>query len=170
MIESVGDISRLVRSYCQQVEESLDSLKSVAGGVVDPEVALLTQGAGATLVTLMATDAWQAAREGITRLWRRVQPDRAETVAGELAVDREDVLAARAAEDEEALGELRAQWQGRFRRLIAAHPEAVGELRRLLDELAPADGAASSTISQQATASGQSRVYQARRDQHITER
>lgn len=118
----------------------------------------------------MATDAWQAAREGITRLWRRVQPDRAETLIGELAVDREDVLAARAADDEEALGELRAQWQGRFRRLLAAHPEAAGELRRLLDELAPADGAARPSISQQATASGQSRVYQAGRDQHITER
>lgn len=39
-------------------------------GIMDPETALLAQSAGVTLVTLMTTDAWVRAREGITQLWR----------------------------------------------------------------------------------------------------
>ncbi|MFC4035949.1 hypothetical protein ACFO3J_31465 [Streptomyces polygonati] len=137
---------------------------------MDPEVVSLTQGAGATLVALMATDAWQATREGISRLWRRVQPGRADILVAELEADREEVLAARTADDQETLSELRAQWQGRFRRLLAAHPDLAVELRELFDELAPLGGEAVPVITQRATASGQARVYQAGRDQHITER
>ncbi|PSM41356.1 hypothetical protein C6Y14_21495 [Streptomyces dioscori] len=136
---------------------------------MDPEVASLAQSAGTTLVTLMAADAWQHTRDGFTQLWRRVYPERAETVAAELETSREDVLAAVVAQDQEALDELRLQWQGFLRRLLLARPDAVGELRRLLDELDP-DGSAARQVTQHATASGQGRVYQAGRDQHITER
>ncbi len=131
---------------------------------------LLAQSAGTTLVALMATDAWHRARDGITQLWRRTQPERAETVAAELAAGREDVLAATAADDRETLDELRLQWQGMVRRLLVARPAAVEELRVLLDQLDPGGSAAARQISQHATASGQARVYQAGRDQHITER
>ena len=58
---------------------------------MDAEVALLAQSAGTTLVALMATDAWHRARDGITQLWRRTQPERAETVAAELEAGREEV-------------------------------------------------------------------------------
>ncbi|MFF2381583.1 hypothetical protein [Streptomyces sp. NPDC058108] len=136
---------------------------------MDSEVTLLAQSAGATLVTLMATDAWQRLRDGITQLWRRTQPERAETVAAELTVCREDVLAAAAADDQETLDELRLQWQGSVRRLLVARPAAVEELRALLDQLDPG-GSAARQITQHATASGQARVYQAGRDQHIAER
>lgn len=142
----------------------------VRGRAVDPEITSLAQGAGTTLVTLMATDAWQATREGITRLWRRVQPQRADTVTAELEAGQAEVLAALAADDQEALSELRAEWQGRFRRLLVAQPEAAAALRRLLDELAPAEQVAAPAVTQQATASGHARVYQAGRDQHIAER
>ncbi|MFE3327372.1 hypothetical protein [Streptomyces sp. NPDC059176] len=136
---------------------------------MDAEVALLAQSAGTTLVALMATDAWQHMRDGITRLWRRTQPERADTVAAELEAGREDVLAAIATDDQETLDELRLQWQGSVRRLLVARPAAVEELRALLDQLDP-DGSAARQITQHATASGQGRVYQAGRDQHITER
>lgn len=136
---------------------------------MDAEVALLAQSAGTTLVALMATDAWHQARDGITRLWRRTQPERAETVAAELEAGREDVLAAASADDQETLDELRLQWQGMVRRLLVARPAAVQELRALLDQLDP-DGSAARQITQHATASGQARVYQAGRDQHIAER
>ncbi|MER6784820.1 hypothetical protein ABT330_09310 [Streptomyces sp. NPDC000658] len=136
---------------------------------MDSEVTLLAQSAGATLVTLMATDAWHRVRDGITQLWRRTQPERAETVTAELEATREDVLAAAAAGDQESLEELRLQWQGSVRRLLVARPAAVDELRALLDRLDPG-GAAARQISQHATASGQARVYQAGRDQHIAER
>ncbi|MFD6619788.1 hypothetical protein ACFWFB_31600 [Streptomyces albidoflavus] len=136
---------------------------------MDPEVTSLAQSAGTTLVTLMAADAWQRTRDGFTQLWRRMQPERAETVAAELEAGREDVLAAMAANDQETLAELRAQWQGFLRRLVVARPDAAAELRRLLDELDP-DGSAARQVTQHATASGQARVYQAGRDQHIAER
>ncbi|MCF4135696.1 hypothetical protein L1856_00240 [Streptomyces sp. Tue 6430] len=136
---------------------------------MDPEVTVLAQSAGTTLVALMATDAWHHVRDGITQLWRRTQPERAETVAAELEAGREDVLTAAAAGDQETLDELRLQWQGMVRRLLVARPAAVEELRALLDRLDP-DGAAARRITQHATASGQARVYQAGRDQHIAER
>ncbi|MFJ9132595.1 hypothetical protein ACIRRT_05945 [Streptomyces sp. NPDC102256] len=136
---------------------------------MDSEVAALAQSAGTTLVTLMATDAWDRVRDGITHLWRRAQPERAETVVGELEAGREDVLVAVAADDQETLDELRLQWQGLVRRLLVARPAAVKELRALLDQLDPG-GSAARQITQHATASGQARVYQAGRDQHIAER
>ncbi|MFI0241842.1 hypothetical protein [Streptomyces sp. NPDC016845] len=137
---------------------------------MDPEVTSLAQSAGTTLVTLMAADAWQRTRDGFTQLWRRMQPERAETVAAELEAGREDVLAAVAAHDQETLDELRLQWQGFARRLIVARPDAAPELRRLLDELDPDGSATARQVTQHATASGQARVYQAGRDQHIAER
>ncbi|MFE6825449.1 hypothetical protein [Streptomyces sp. NPDC057690] len=136
---------------------------------MESEVTLLAQSAGATLVTLMATDAWHRVRDGITQLWRRTQPERAETVAAELTACREDVLAAAAADDHETLDELRLQWQGSVRRLLVARPAAVEDLRTLLDQLDPG-GSAARQITQHATASGQARIYQAGRDQHIAER
>ncbi|MFF7329023.1 hypothetical protein [Streptomyces sp. NPDC008150] len=136
---------------------------------MEAELTSLAQSAGATLVTLMATDAWQRTRDGLTGLWHRLQPERAQTVAAELETGREDVLAAIAADDQQTLNEVRLQWQGLLRRLIVAHPGAAEELRQLLDEVDPG-GAAPHRITQQATASGQAKVYQAGRDQHITER
>lgn len=142
----------------------------VSGEVaVDPEVTLLAQSAGTTLVALMATDAWHHVRDGVTQLWRRTQPERADIVVAELEAGREDVLAAVAADDRQTLDELRLQWQGLVRRLLVAQPAAVEELRALLDRLDP-DGSAARQITQHATASGKARVYQAGRDQHIVER
>jgi hypothetical protein len=136
---------------------------------VDTELTALTQSAATTLVTLLAGDAWQRIRDAVTRLWHGVQPHRAENIAGALEASREDLLAADAAGDQETVDELRLQWQGRFRRLLAAEPAAAGELRRLLDEVAPSGAAADAAVTQHATASGHARVYQAGRDQHITE-
>lgn len=99
-----------------------------------------------------------------------MQPQRAERLAVELAADHEDVLAAVAAEDQATLDELRAQWQGRFRRFLVAHPDALEEVRRLVDEFVPQEPAAVPDITQKASASGHARIYQAGRDQHVTER
>lgn len=137
---------------------------------MDPEITSLAQGGGAALVTLMATDAWQAARERFVQLWRRVQAHRANVVAAELDVGQAEVLAAIEVDDQEVLSEIRAEWQGRLRRLLVARPEAAAELRRLLDEIAAPASEADPAITQRATASGHARVYQAGRDQRITER
>ncbi|WP_232792485.1 hypothetical protein [Actinacidiphila yeochonensis] len=118
----------------------------------------------------MATDAWQATRNRVLELWRRVQPARADATAVQLDSSHEDVLAAGTDGDQQTVGEVRAQWQGLFRRLLAAHPEAERELRALLDDLGAAHGPALPSTVQHATASGHARVYQAGRDQHVTER
>ncbi|MFI1335377.1 hypothetical protein ACH4U7_35760 [Streptomyces sp. NPDC020845] len=144
---------------------------------MEPQIADLARTAGSTVVALMATDAWQRARERIVALWRRAQPDRADGIDGELETTHDDLLAARDAEDsedEETRRELSEEWAGRMRRFLVAHPEFVEELRRILDELSPAlpgnDQAMNTTIHMRAEASGSGRVYQAGRDQHITER
>ncbi|MFJ9469274.1 hypothetical protein [Streptomyces caniferus] len=134
---------------------------------MDPEIAALAGTAGTTLVTLLATDTWYSVRDRVVALWQRARPDRAPAVAAELDVTREELLGARAAGDEAVEAEMGAEWQGRIRRLLTAHPELAGELRTLLAELAP-DTVPAPTVTQHATASGQARVYQAGRDMRIS--
>ena len=98
-----------------------------------------------------------------------MQPHRAEAVAAELEATRDDALTAGEAGDQETLGELHLEWQGRLRRLLAAQPGAAAELRGLLDELEPR-AATDPPITQHANASGRARIYQAGRDQHNVER
>ncbi|WP_455362479.1 hypothetical protein [Streptomyces sp. SYSU K21746] len=138
---------------------------------MDPQIADLARTAGTTMVSLMATHAWESARGGMVALWRRFQPGRADGIGDELDATRDDVLLARESGDEESEAELAAEWQGRLRRLLAAQPEVAVELRRILDELAPArPEERPAGIQLRAEASGSGRVYQAGRDQHITER
>ncbi len=130
--------------------------------------------AATAIVSSMATDAWQQARSAIGQLWRRVHPERVAAIDGELAEVRGEVLAAREAGDGNAEQDLSADWARKLQRLLAADPGLRDELQRLLDqELRPLLPAAEQTritqITMTAEASGQGRVYQAGRDQHITE-
>ncbi|MFE5595994.1 tetratricopeptide repeat protein, partial [Streptomyces sp. NPDC056549] len=104
---------------------------------MDPELAVFAGTAGTTLITLLTTEAWQRVSEGIISLWRRAEPAQAEAISAELEVTRMDLLAARDGGDLEVGGELRAEWQGRIHRLLAAHPEEAVALQRLIDELQP---------------------------------
>jgi hypothetical protein len=135
-------------------------------GFVDPEMVMLAGTAGATLVTLLTTEAWERVRDGVASLWRRADPERAEAISAELEATRTDLLAARHAGDAEAPAELGAEWQGRIRRLLVAHPEEAEALRTLLGELRP-HAPEIPSVTQHATASGSARVYQAGRDQNI---
>jgi hypothetical protein len=129
---------------------------------------MLAGTAGTTLVTLLTTEAWERVRDGVASLWRRAEPERAEAITAELEVTRADLLAARDGGDAETATELGVEWQGRIRRFLVTHPEEAEALRALLDELRPpASDAAAVTVTQHATASGNARVYQAGRDQHI---
>jgi hypothetical protein len=136
---------------------------------VDPEITGLAGTAATTLVTLLTTESWQRVKEQFALFWRRAQPERGEVIARELEATRDDLLAAQAEEDEHSEAELAAEWQGRIRRLLAAHPEAADHLRALLAELAPEVPPAPS-VTQHATASGNARVYQAGRDQNFRQR
>ncbi|MFJ8730979.1 hypothetical protein [Streptomyces bauhiniae] len=136
---------------------------------MDPELAALAATAGTTLVSALTTEVWQRARDGIASLWRSSQPERADAITAELDTTRVDLMAAQGGGDAGTPSELGAEWQGRIRRLLVAHPEAADDLRSLLAELTPA-AAVTPSVTQHATASGQGRVYQAGRDQNFTER
>jgi hypothetical protein len=149
-------------------------LYSEGGGDVDPELTALASTAATTVVQLLATAAWEQAASAVGRLWRRVHPERAETVQAELEESRTEVLAARQAGDEQVEQALVGEWQGRLRRLVAADPQLEDELRQVVAELrsvlADTDPPQNTTITMQATTFGKSRVNQAGRDLHITTR
>jgi hypothetical protein len=135
--------------------------------VVDPELTQLASTAATTLVQLLTTEGWKRVKEQFASLWRSAQPDRADAIAVEIEATRGDLLAVQQSDDGEATEELRTEWQGRLRRLLAAHPEAAAELRDLLADLAP-DSPAVPSVTQHAVASGNAHVYQAGRDQKFT--
>ncbi|MFJ9470553.1 hypothetical protein [Streptomyces caniferus] len=133
----------------------------------------LVLAAGTALVSSMATDAWQHARDATVSLWRRVHPDRVPAIEAELADVRAEVIAARDEGASQVEEELAADWQRRLRRLLRDDPSLAGELRRVLDEelnplLAPADQPRIG-VQMTATASGRARVYQAGGNQTIRE-
>lgn len=141
---------------------------------MDAELAVLAQNAAGTLVSLLATDAWGKATDGLARLWRRVHPERAETVQAELAESRTQLTAADGDERERLAGELTAEWRGRLGRLLAADPQVAVELSRLLEQvLAPALAEVSRTagvnqVHQAVDVSGDgARVTQVGRDLNI---
>ncbi|MFD8597573.1 hypothetical protein ACFV1L_21480 [Kitasatospora sp. NPDC059646] len=135
---------------------------------MDPEIVALAGTAATTLIGAFTTDLWQRATDGIAALWRRCQPERADAVAAEAAATREEL--ANAAGDPEVAEELRAEWQGRIRRLLASDPAAADQVRALLAELTPDAPQPAGGVQQQATASGSARIYQAGGSIHITER
>ncbi|QFQ99365.1 hypothetical protein F9278_28050 [Streptomyces phaeolivaceus] len=141
---------------------------------MDPQLTVMAQTASATVVALMATDVWQHTRDGVVALWQRVRPGQADEVGNELDVTRAEILAAR--QEGDTLGEqaLAGEWQGRLRRLLIADPEIAQELLRVLEEsraLLPAEQEVRApVVNMRAEVSGSGRVYQAGRDQHITER
>jgi len=139
---------------------------------VDPELTALTSTAVTTVVKLLATAAWERAMGAVGGLWRRVHPERVETVQAELAEGRAEVLAARQVGDEQVEQALVGEWQGRLRRLLAADPQLADELRGMVGELrlalAEVDAPQGTTITMRATAFGTSRVNQAGRDLHMT--
>ncbi|WP_405537917.1 hypothetical protein OG787_35160 [Streptomyces sp. NBC_00075] len=148
---------------------------------------------GTALVGAMATDSWQQAKRALVALWRRVRPEaEVDTVGAEFGQARTRLLAALeggaapgAAPGVDSgvtsgavsgvVAALETDWQFRLHLLLREHPDLAGELRRVLDaELTPLlpeeGGTRGGTVVMKAQASGSGRVYQAGRDQHITER
>ncbi|MFH8527063.1 hypothetical protein ACH4GE_01430 [Streptomyces tendae] len=157
---------------------------------MEAELLTLASVAGTALVNVLASETWERGRDAVVGLWRRVQPGRTADVESDLAEDREllrtetgQQYGSRQCSDFEGLASdadvapLRDAavdaWRARFVRLLARHPELAPELRRMIDEeltvsTRPSDHQPSVVFN--ASPSGNARVYQSARDQHITER
>jgi hypothetical protein len=120
--------------------------------------------AASAVVTAMATDGWQQAREAVVRLWRRSRPGHVTAIDADLEETRAEVIAARSAGDHAAEEGLVADWQRKLRRLLNADPGLGIELRRVLNEelapLLPADEQARLKNIQNITASAPGAIAQ----------
>jgi hypothetical protein len=98
----------------------------------------LVLAAASAVVTAMATDGWQQAREAMVKLWRRSRPDHVLAIETDLDQTRDEVIAAHTAGDRAAEEGLVDEWGRKLQRLLGADPSLETELRRVLDEdLAP---------------------------------
>ncbi|MFE0104347.1 hypothetical protein [Streptomyces sp. NPDC059009] len=104
---------------------------------MDPELTALATAGATALVQQMVTDGWTRVRDRMARVLARGREGDADGagVAGELDEARDELVAARDAEDEDAQADVLAEWRSRMRRTLRADPEAARELRALLDEL-----------------------------------
>ncbi|MGW2051600.1 hypothetical protein ACWCPF_41645 [Streptomyces sp. NPDC001858] len=93
-------------------------------------------GTGATtMVGLMATDAWEGAKQRMTRFLARGRET--DTVVAELTECRTSLIAVAGTTDEETFAaDLTASLRLQLRRLLEREPGAAEELRRLVDEFA----------------------------------
>jgi len=131
----------------------------------------LADTAATTVVKLLATTAWEQAKNAVTELWHRKHPERAETVEAELGDARAELVEARQADGEQVEQDLIVEWRTRLRRLAAQDPGAVDDLRYLVAQLhsalSEAEPERNPAITMQATTFDKSRVNQAGRDLHI---
>ncbi|MFG2143451.1 NB-ARC domain-containing protein [Streptomyces sp. NPDC048696] len=109
---------------------------------MEAELTALAVSGATTMVTLMVSDAWAQARGRLARLFSRgAGDDDTGRLVDELQASREELLAARAAGDDEGAADIEEQWRLRIRRMLRADPAAAQELRELLDDVgAPAGG------------------------------
>ncbi|MFD1541566.1 hypothetical protein [Nonomuraea guangzhouensis] len=128
--------------------------------------------AATALVGAMATDAWQQTRTAVMAWWRKVHPERAETVQAELEATQSQMLAARERGDIQTEEALAGVWRLRLQQMLDEDPAIGPELQRLLDEhLTPALSSSELSRMRQiitAHAHDQSRQFIAGRDQRIT--
>ncbi|MFD3683856.1 hypothetical protein ACFWTE_03390 [Nocardiopsis sp. NPDC058631] len=95
--------------------------------------AVLADEGSKILVQEMTKTGWELVKGGFARVFGRGQAQ--EGTLAELEASREEVL-----EDEELTESVRGMWKVRLRQRLKNDPEAVAELRALLDEIAPERG------------------------------
>ncbi|MFJ4672163.1 hypothetical protein [Kitasatospora purpeofusca] len=100
---------------------------------METEIAQLVTTGAATVVGLMATEAWTQARSRLAALFGRGRDT--EEVSAELEEIRVEVV--RADGDAELVGDQAAELRNRLRRLLREDPQAAAELGSLLREFTP---------------------------------
>jgi hypothetical protein len=91
--------------------------------------------AGQTVVTAAVTDAWGTAKRGFARLLGRGDPARTELAERRLEQTRDQLTGVPAAELERARADLETSWRTRLLDLLEEHPDAVGDLRALVEQI-----------------------------------
>ncbi|PWU48501.1 hypothetical protein DLJ47_28260 [Micromonospora sp. S4605] len=91
---------------------------------MDADVMALARQAGQALVAAMASDAWAVVRDGLTRVYARLDESRAKEVAAALEDSRSSVLAGRSSPEFVA-----TRWQGRLEALLEVYPNQAERLR-----------------------------------------
>ena len=84
---------------------------------------------GSALVGAVATDAWQTARSGVTRLFGRTDRRRADLAARWADETAAEITAAPAGQREQVRQRWEQTWQQRLADLVEEHPELGEELR-----------------------------------------
>jgi hypothetical protein len=96
-------------------------------------MALATSGATA-VVAAMATDAWDSARAGVIRIFRRDDGEPHPNTEAQL--DADQMLVAEAGDGaDDTRQDLVPAWRRRLQNLLKDHPEKEGELRTLVADL-----------------------------------
>ncbi|MGV9383550.1 hypothetical protein ACWDRB_47590 [Nonomuraea sp. NPDC003707] len=93
-------------------------------------LAALAASGGTALVGAMATDAWQAARDGTARLFSRRGSQSQAAIEAQL--DGNVVLVERDSDPDQARQALLPVWRMQLRQLLEEHPEAGAELQKLI--------------------------------------
>jgi hypothetical protein len=99
-------------------------------------LAALAAAGGTAVVQAMATDAWESARSGVARLLGRSEdPHRQEVIEAQLDDDVALLQRAGDADRELVRQELEPVWRRRLATHLDQHPEAVDELRELVEQI-----------------------------------
>ncbi|MET9564228.1 hypothetical protein [Streptomyces tauricus] len=102
-----------------------------------------------TVVGLMATDAWNAARPHIVALLRQCDRAQEDTlrIENELELERREVVTARDSGDMAAVADIEAVWRTRLRRVLHDSPSAATTLGALIAEPSSDSGPVHNEIS-----------------------
>lgn len=101
--------------------------------------------AGNALVTTAVTDAFEAMRHRVARLFGRGRPDTG--TERRLDATRQQLTSAEPGALKRVQAAQTAQWQTRFADLLTDHPESASELRALLAELRPTTSEVGGTVT-----------------------
>ncbi|MEU5821859.1 hypothetical protein ABZ798_12180 [Streptomyces sp. NPDC047803] len=131
---------------------------------MDPALLTVASTSATALVSLMTTDVWERVKSGVSKVFTRTStsPDAVHRELEESRIELQN--SATRGDLDETTTEIEQMWKGKFRRLLAEHPEARTELEELVCLWQELPGGSSAgpgnVISQTATAHDNSRIYQ----------